>query len=64
MQYIIIETCSIYAFQNYLLTQAFCFKNIFCRDFPGGAVEKNPPASSGDTGSIPDPGGSHVPRSN
>ena len=22
MQYIIIETCSIYAFQNYLLTQA------------------------------------------
>ena len=24
------------------------------RDFPGGAVVKNPPANAGDTGSIPD----------
>ena len=34
------------------------------RDFPGGAVVKNPPANAGDTGSIPDPGRSHMPRSN
>ncbi|KAM9083397.1 15-hydroxyprostaglandin dehydrogenase [NAD(+)] isoform 2-T2 [Megaptera novaeangliae] len=33
-------------------------------DFPGGAVAKNPPASAGDTGSIPGPGRSHVPQSN
>ena len=33
-------------------------------DFPGGAVVKNPPASVGDTGSIPGPGRSHMPRSN
>ena len=32
--------------------------------FPGGAVVKNPPGSAGDTGSIPDPGRSHMPRSN
>ena len=30
------------------------------RDFPGGAVVKNPPASVGDTGSIPGPGRSHT----
>ena len=34
------------------------------RDFPGGAVVKNPPASEGDTGSSPGPGRSHMPRSN
>ena len=28
--------------------------------FPGGVRDKNPPASAGDTGSIPDPGMSHV----
>ena len=33
-------------------------------DFPGGAVLKNPPASAGDTGSIPGPGRFHVPQSN
>ena len=33
-------------------------------DFPGGAVVKNPPANAGDTGSIPGPGRSHMPRSN
>ena len=32
-------------------------------DFPGGAVVKNPPANAGETGSIPSPGRSHVPRS-
>ena len=34
------------------------------RDFPGGAVVKNPPANAGDTGSSPSPGRSHMPRSN
>ena len=33
-------------------------------DFPGGAVVKNPPANAADTGSIPGPGRSHMPRSN
>ena len=33
-------------------------------DFPGGVVFKNPPASAGDTGSIPGPGRSHMPQSN
>ena len=34
------------------------------RDFPGGAVVKNPPANAGDTGSTPGPGRSHMSRSN
>ena len=32
--------------------------------FPGGLVVKDPPANAGDTSSIPDPGRSHLPRSN
>ena len=39
-------------------------KNNWLGDFPGGAVVKNPPANAGDTGSIPGPGRSHMPRSN
>ena len=34
------------------------------RDFPGGAVVKNPPAKAGDTGLIPGPGRSHMLQSN
>ena len=34
------------------------------RDFPSGAVVKNPPANAGDTGSSPGPGRSHMPQSN
>ena len=34
------------------------------RDFPGGAVVKNPPADAGDTGSISGLGRSHVLWSN
>ena len=34
------------------------------RDFPGGAVVKNPPADAGDMGSSPGPGRSHMPWSN
>ena len=33
-------------------------------DFPDGTVAKNPPASAGDTGSIPDLGRLHMPWSN
>ena len=35
----------------------------FMSDFSGGAVVKNPPANTGDTGSSPGPGRPHVPRS-
>ena len=34
------------------------------RGFPGGSVAKNPAAKTGDSGSIPGPGRSHMPRSN
>ena len=34
------------------------------RDFPGGTVVKNPPTNAGDTGSVPGPGRSHMPRRN
>ena len=34
------------------------------KDFPGGAVDKNPPANAGDTGSIPGPGRSHMLQGN
>ena len=39
------------------------FRN-FQWDFAGGAVVRNPPASAGDTGSSPGPGGSHMPWNN
>ena len=32
--------------------------------FPGGAVVNNPPTNAGDTDSIPNLGGSHMPPSN
>ena len=34
------------------------------RDFPGGAVVKNLPASGGDTGSSPSLGRIHMPQNN
>ena len=33
-------------------------------DFPGGSVDRNPPASAGDTGSVLVPGRLHRPWSN
>ena len=39
-------------------------QKIWNRDFPGGAVVKNPPTNEGDTGLIPGSGRSHMPRSN
>ena len=38
----------------------FVHQNTLSRDFPGGAVVKNPPANAGDTGSRPGPGSSHM----
>ena len=38
------------------------FRRIGIVDFPGGTVDKNPPSNAGDTGSIPDPGKSHIPQ--
>ena len=53
---------------NQNLSEVLAFElrieNILGRDFPGGTVVKNPPANSGDTGSSPGPGRSHMPRSN
>ena len=50
-------------------TQNFPLKNFLLKEkdfkgFPGGPVVKNLPANTGDTGSIPDPGRSHVLQSN
>ena len=45
--------------QGWALNKSECFM-----DFLGGTVVKNPPADAGDTGSIPGPGRSHMPRSN
>ena len=39
-------------------------KQIIAKGFRGDSVVKNPPASAGDTGSIPGPGRSHVPWNN
>ena len=46
------------------VAQGFVLKKTQPRDFPGGAVVKNPPANAGDTGSIPGSGRSHMPQSN
>ena len=39
------------------------FKKKTTRDFPCGAVVKNPPANAGDTGLSPGPRRSHMPQS-
>ena len=41
-----------------------CILESYVRSFPGGTVVKNPPANTGDPGSSPGPGRSHMPRSN
>ena len=46
-----------YAFDSYLIILKF-------GGFPGGAVVENLPSNSGDTGSSPGLGRSHMPRSN
>ena len=51
--------CTLY---KYVSTKSF--RAVKRRDFPGGAVVKNPPANAGDTGSSPGPGRSHMQQSN
>ena len=48
----------------YLMLLNCTLKNGWHRDFPGGAVDKNPLASAGDTNSVPGLGGFHVPWNN
>ena len=57
-----LNMCSLYV--KSITLPLNCFKNKYSRDFPGGAVVKNPPANAWDTGSSPGPGRSHIPRSN
>ena len=48
-----------------LLHHRLIFKSVnIRRGFPGGPVVKNSPAKAGDTGLIPDQGGSNMPGSN
>ena len=49
-------------FQLHIHPHSSIFKNF--QDFPGGTVVKNLPDNAGDTGSIPSPRRSHMPRSN
>ena len=42
------------------ITQTVSFKSCPLHNFPGGPVVKNLPVNSGDTGSIPGPGRSHI----
>ena len=41
-----------------------CCKSKWILDFPGGVVDKNLPANTGDMGLIPGVGRFHMPRSN
>ena len=53
-----------WALRNLSVLGSVSLKNSINKDFPGGAVVKNPPASAGDTGSIPGPGRFHMPQRN
>ena len=44
-------------------SQAQAIKKILIKSVPGSSVVKNPPANVGNTGSIPGPERSHMPRS-
>ena len=48
--------------EDYFYIFLACFSKVIV-DFPGGAVVKNPSANTGDTGSSPGPGRSHMPWS-
>ena len=61
-EWMLIQISSCCAKEHQLLLHVKCSLKI--QGFPGGAVVKNMPASSGDTGSSPDPGRSHMLRSN
>ena len=54
--------------QIFVETNACCYNmcllNNVLKGFPCGSVVKNLPPNAGDMGSIPDPGRSHMPKSN
>ena len=47
-----------------MISECGCFKTQVYGDFPGGAMDKNPPANAGDRDSTPGLGRSHMPWSN
>ena len=51
-----------WALSGWKIRHCSCFWLISQADFPDGPVVKNPPARTGDTGSIPGPGRSHKPQ--
>ena len=53
-----------WALSGWKIRYCSCFWLISQLDFPDGPVVKNPPASIGDTVSIPGPGRSHTPQGN
>ena len=53
-----------YVFSENHLIVYLQWVNIMVWDFPGGTVDKNPPANAGDTGSIPGLGRFHMLWSN
>ena len=53
-----------YNFFFFLTNEDPYLSNESIRGFSGGSAVKNPPAKTGDTDLIPDPGRSHMPRSN
>ena len=55
-----VSNCTIVMWENILVY----FLKMYLGDFPGGRVDKNPPANAGDVGSIPRPGRFHVPQGN
>ena len=50
--------------KQHVTEQPMCCSRRNQRDFPGDTVVKNPPANARDTGLIPGPGRSHMPRTN
>ena len=58
-----LETRSIRITKNHSVPRLCKYIKIIL-DFAGGAVDENPPANPGDTGSVPGLGRSHMPWSN
>ena len=63
--YIYIYTVYIYVY-IYIYRYIYIYTYIYFSGFPdaSGVKKKNPPVNRGDMGSIPGPGGSHMPQSN
>ena len=57
-------SCLVTSFSDTASSMVQVWTETEIQGFPGGSVVKNPPANAGDMGSIPGPGGSHMPQSN